>query len=236
MSQAERTDQSSGAKYFGKTSPKELKDLERNAARARSDQLAKAASYLEQAFSGMETAWFDGWALRLRGSRRETHDLDFLILVPSVIEVRTVLAQYSWAILAFYETAGGIQERMFIDIDEGGQVVGVDIIISGAIGTPNLSESESRESIPPSFQTPQGSRVNVIHITWQVEIKLTAWFARRKHSDFLDLVFLLTTYGREIAKWSQYLDRNMRESFYQVYGSSKEKETNCEAVKKMLSL
>lgn len=37
------------------------------------------------------------------------------------------------AILPFYETTGGIQERMFIDIDEGGQVVGVDIIISGKL-------------------------------------------------------------------------------------------------------
>ena len=36
--------------------------------------------------------------------------------------------------MAFYETADGIQERMFIDIDEGGQVVGVDIIISGKAG------------------------------------------------------------------------------------------------------
>lgn len=33
--------------------------------------------------------------------------------------------------MVFYEPAGGVQERMFIDIDEGGQVVGVDIIISG---------------------------------------------------------------------------------------------------------
>lgn len=97
MSQPERTDQSSGAKYFGKTSPKELRDLENNAARARPNQLAKAASYLEQAFSGMETAWFGGWAFKLRGSRRETHDL--LVLVPSVVEVRTVLAQYSWYVL-----------------------------------------------------------------------------------------------------------------------------------------
>lgn len=133
---------------------------------------------------------------------------------------------------------------MFIDIDEGGQVVGVDIIISGkqvslvificfptslsqpwlqgctltdvligAIGTPNLSESESRESIPPSFQTPQGNPVNVIHITWQVETKFTAWFARRKNSDYLDLVFLLNIYGREIAQWSQFLDKKMREDF-----------------------
>ncbi|KAI2825402.1 hypothetical protein CBS147321_1050 [Aspergillus niger] len=173
MSQAERIDQSSGAKYFGKTSPKELYELENNAVNATAKQLAKAASYLEKAFRGFKTAWFGGFALRLRGSRRETHDLDFLVLVPSVVEARAVLAKYSWAILAFYETPGGIQERMFIDIDERGQVVGVDIIISGAIGTPNLSESESHESIPPSFPTPQGSRVKVIHITWQVETKLT---------------------------------------------------------------
>ena len=33
--------------------------------------------------------------------------------------------------MGFYEPLGGIQERMFVDIDEGGQVVGVDIIRSG---------------------------------------------------------------------------------------------------------
>ena len=37
--------------------------------------------------------------------------------------------------------------------------------------------------------------MNVIHITRQVETKLTAWFARKKNSDFLDLVFLLPMYG-----------------------------------------
>lgn len=78
--------------------------------------------------------------------------------------------------------------------------------------------------------------MNVIHITWQVETKLTAWFARRKHSDFLDLVFLLTRYGREIAKWSGFLDKNMRESFYQVYVAGEENEARREALKKMLSL
>jgi hypothetical protein len=88
MSQAERTIQFGGAKYFGETSPRDLKNLEINAARAKPNQQAKAASYLEQAFSGMKTAWFGGWALRLRGSHRETHDLDFLVLVPSVVEIR----------------------------------------------------------------------------------------------------------------------------------------------------
>ncbi|OAX82951.1 hypothetical protein ACJ72_02702 [Emergomyces africanus] len=236
MSQAEQLDGSSRAKYFGKASPTDLRDLERNAARARSDQLAKAASYLEQAFNGMKTAWLGGWALNLRGSRRETHDLDFLVLVSSVAEVRAVLDQYSWAILAFLKHPGGIQERMFVDIGEGGQVVGVDIILSGALDTPNLEDAESYESITPSFQTPQGDRVNVIHITWQVETKLTTWFGRRKESDFQDLEFLLLNFGSEIVKWSQFLDKNMRETFYDIYDVATEDKEMCKAVKKTLSL
>ncbi|KAK2809404.1 hypothetical protein FQN50_003863 [Emmonsiellopsis sp. PD_5] len=236
MSQAEHPDGSRKAKYFGKTSPTELRDLERNAARAKPDQLAKAASYLEQAFSGTKTAWFGGWALRLRGSRRETHDLDFLVLIQSVIEVRAVLVRYSWAILAFYEPLGGTQERMFIDIGEGGQVVGVDIIRSGELGTPILGDTHSYESIPPSFQTPQGERVNVIHITWQFETKLTTWFGRRKDSDFQDLEFLLLTYGDEIASWSQFLDQRQRETFYAVYDAASPNQQRSNEVRTILSL
>ena len=36
--------------------------------------------------------------------------------------------------MAFYEI-GGVQERMFIDIGERGQLVGVDIILSGKQGS-----------------------------------------------------------------------------------------------------
>jgi len=78
--------------------------------------------------------------------------------------------------------------------------------------------------------------VTVIHITWQVETKLTAWSARRKNSDYLDLVFLLSTYGDEIAQWSQYLDKKMRENFYEVCDTDPENKEMCEAVKKVLSL
>jgi hypothetical protein len=34
-------------------------------------------------------------------------------------------------LLAFYETSGGVQERMFIDIGKEVHVVGVDIVLSG---------------------------------------------------------------------------------------------------------
>lgn len=78
--------------------------------------------------------------------------------------------------------------------------------------------------------------MNVIHITWQVETKLTAWFARKKNSDFLDLVFLLNIYGDEIVQWSQHLDEKMREDFYEVYGSDEKNKERREVVKKVLSL
>lgn len=87
------------AKYFGESSPHDLRDLERNAAKAKQCQLAKAASYLEQAFAGMKTAWFGGWALNLRGSLRETHDLSLLILAKDTSEIRAILEQYNWYVL-----------------------------------------------------------------------------------------------------------------------------------------
>lgn len=78
--------------------------------------------------------------------------------------------------------------------------------------------------------------MKVIHLTWQVEGKLIAWFSRRKDSDFLDLEFLLQAYGDQIEKWSEHLDENMRETFYAVYDSGTENKTKCEAVRKTLSL
>ncbi|PGG97166.1 hypothetical protein AJ79_09303 [Helicocarpus griseus UAMH5409] len=174
--------------------------------------------------------------MNLRGSRRETHDLDFLVLTNSLIEIRAVLSQYSWAILAFYELTGNVQERMFIDIGEDGQVVGVDIIRSGELGTPDLGEAESYETIPSSLETPQGDSVNVIHITWQVETKLAAWFGRRKESDFQDVAWLLLNYGDEIKEWSQFLEKDARETFYAVYEATTEDKEMCKVVKETLSL
>ncbi|EFR01963.1 hypothetical protein MGYG_04964 [Nannizzia gypsea CBS 118893] len=231
------------AKYFGESSPHDLRDLERNAAKAEQSQLAKAASYLEQAFTGTKTAWFGGWALNLRGSYRETHDLSLLVLAKDTTEIRSILEQHDWydltagpALLSFHLVSGTVQERLFVDIGEDGQVVGANITLSGALGTPKLDEAESYESITPAFPTPQGSRVNVIHITWQVETKLTAWFSNRKLSDLLDLQFLLETYKNEIAGWSQFLDKNMRETFYAVYVAAVEDEEKCNAAKVTLSL
>ncbi|PGH20795.1 hypothetical protein AJ80_03422 [Polytolypa hystricis UAMH7299] len=193
--------QSKAAKYFGETSPNDLKNLERTAVRANTEQMAKAASYLEQALRGMETAWFGGCALNLRGSLRQTHDLDFLVLVPSLIRLG----------LFWPSTVG-------------------------ELNTPNLGLEGSFETNRPSFETPQGKQVKVIELAWQVEGKLITWFSRRKHSDFLDLVFLLLKYDNKISKWSENLNKDMRVAFYDIYDADTEDETMCKAMKKRLSL
>ncbi|KAM5347241.1 hypothetical protein ACJ41O_010246 [Fusarium nematophilum] len=130
----------------------------------------------------------------------------------------------SRAILSYYELMGSIQERMFVDIGESGQVVGVDIVLSGQLNTPVLGEDETFEMIQPSFRTPQGNQVPVIHLTWQVEGKLSAWISRRKDSDFTDLRFLFRTFRKNIRDWSGYLNLQWRQEFYEVFKLEANKE------------
>lgn len=88
--------QSFGARYFGESSPTELRDLERNAKRATAKQMARAATYLQCAFHGQHYAWFGGWALKLRGSRRDTRDIDLLVRADGIRQVRAVLERHNW--------------------------------------------------------------------------------------------------------------------------------------------
>lgn len=90
------------ARFFGETSPKDLQELERSATRATLQQMAKAASYLQSAFGDQYYAWFGGWALKLRGSRRETKDLDLLVLADDVRQIRATLAPHGWFVSLSY--------------------------------------------------------------------------------------------------------------------------------------
>ncbi|CVL07738.1 hypothetical protein FPRO06_02224 [Fusarium proliferatum] len=224
------------ARYFGQATPTELRDLERNAVRATNKQMSKAAAMLQAAFDGKTRyAWFGGWALKLRGSERETRDLDLLVLATDVRQVRAILSPYSWPILSYYEIMGSIQERMFVDIGENGQLVGVDIVLSGQLNTPDLGDEDSLELITPHFATPQGNQVPVIPLTWQVEGKLGTWISRQKQSDFQDLTFLFRKYGNEIRTWSEHLSENWRREFYDVFKLDNSKEA-CKNMKKVLRL
>lgn len=156
--------------------------------------------------------------------------------------------------MPFYEINGSTQERIFVDIGESGQVVAVDIVLSGAtrhdhllrrnpnrchageLNTPLLGTEDSSEVIRPAFQTPQGSQVSVIALTWQVEGKLAAWISRRKRSDFRDLVFLCRTYGTIIQEWSEHLDLEHRGLFYDIFKASVSDEKRRREMKMVLSL
>ncbi|KLP18949.1 uncharacterized protein LW94_14751 [Fusarium fujikuroi] len=168
-----------------------------------------------------------------QASPTELRDLErnakaFDVLATDVRQVRAILAPYTWAIISYYEIMGSIQERMFVDIGENGQLVGVDVVLSGQLGTPILGEEDSLELITPQFQTPQGNEVPVIFLTWQVEGKLKTWISRKKRSDYLDLVFLFREYGNEIRNWSEHLSKDWRREFYEVYKIESDKKARKE--------
>jgi hypothetical protein len=62
--------------------------------------MAEAAARLQTAFHGQNYAWFGGWALRLRGSRRVTRDLDLLVLADDIGQIRARLAPFDWFVLS----------------------------------------------------------------------------------------------------------------------------------------
>jgi len=96
---------------------------------------------------------------------------------------------------------------------------------AGQLNTPILGEEEeSFKLIRPRFRAPQGNQVPVIHLTWQVEGKLSAWISRRKESDFADLRFLFRTFGKVIRDWSGHLNLEWRQEFYEVFKLSAKKE------------
>lgn len=107
---------------------------------------------------------------------------------------------------------------------------------TGKLGTPILSDEASHEIIKPSFETPQGDRVPVIALDWQVEGKLAAWFSRRKNSDFDDLLFLFRTYGNEITTWSGRLEKEWRVEFMEAYKLERVSEREYEEMKRTLHL
>ncbi|KAK1761832.1 hypothetical protein QBC33DRAFT_520069 [Phialemonium atrogriseum] len=219
--------QSPNARYFGESSPTELRDLERNAKRATTKQMARAATYLQCAFHGQHYAWFGGWALKLRGSRRDTRDIDLLVRADGIRQT----------IMSFYEITGSIQERMFVDVGENGQVVGADIVLSnGNLNTPILGEPDSIEMIQPQVRIMHGDRVPVIDLAWQVEGKLWTWTSRTKDSDFQDLVFLFHTYGDRVKEWSEHLKKDQRINFYEVYKVEAKDKAAQKKMKEVLSL
>ncbi|CAG7566057.1 unnamed protein product [Fusarium equiseti] len=133
-----------------------------------------------------------------------------------------------WAILSYYEMAGSIQERMFVDIGDRGQLIGVDIVLSGKLNTPILGQPDSTELIQPG--------VPVIDLTWQVEGKLGTWISRKKESDYEDLVFLFQKYEDATSEWTENLPKKWRQEFYEVFEADVKAQALRKNMKRALSL
>ncbi|TWU72667.1 hypothetical protein ED733_002589 [Metarhizium rileyi] len=215
MSDSRAENGAPGAKYFGRDDPFELQVLQGQSCSAKNAHLGQAAQYLEFIF-GEKYAWCGGWALRLRGSERITGDLDIVVQAPSAIDIWDTLVSHERVTLFYHRQVlegGGNHFKIFVDADDG-QLVCVDVLVAGALTTPQL-DAEGVEVIGPVVGVAGTSMKRVMSLRWQVRQKLAAGATRRKDSDYIDLQWLCDNYTEEIKLWIKEENEAHRKKFHQ---------------------
>ncbi|POR36091.1 Uncharacterized protein TPAR_03702 [Tolypocladium paradoxum] len=205
----------SGAKFFGKDNPFELRMLQNQSLSANSTQLGQAAQYLEFIF-GNKHAWCGGWALRLRGSKRNTEDLDIVVQAPSTADIWDTLVPYDRVTLFHHRhvmEGGGGHFKIFVNADDG-QLVCVDVLVAGRLTTPELDAEGVVDEIQPVLGVAATGVKRVMSLRWQVRQKLAAGASRRKMSDYTDLQWLCDQYIDEMKVWIKEEDEAQRKKFY----------------------
>ncbi|KND92794.1 hypothetical protein TOPH_02801 [Tolypocladium ophioglossoides CBS 100239] len=205
-----------GAKFFGKDNPFELQILQNKSLSASTAQLGQAAQYLEVIF-GNKHAWCGGWALKLRGSKRNTEDLDIIVQAPSTADIWDTLVPYNRVTLFYHRHVfeeGGSHFKIFVNADDG-QLVCVDVLVAGGLTTPKLDAEGVVDEIEPVIPIAGTGVKRVVSLRWQVRQKLAAGATRRKLSDYADLQWLCDQYANEIKVWIKEEDEAQRRKFYE---------------------
>lgn len=78
--------------------------------------------------------------------------------------------------------------------------------------------------------------MSVISLPWQVEGKLKTWIARKKDSDFQDLLFLFQKYESIINGWSEHLPKQGRQEFYDIFRVLVDDKSRQKVMKRTLGL
>ncbi|KAB5581053.1 hypothetical protein GE09DRAFT_461148 [Coniochaeta sp. 2T2.1] len=177
---------------------------------------------------GIPFAFLGGWAIRLRGGRRATQDIDIAVAGYMGMDyLKAVLLQEPRLCIPQIHGATSIQ----VFVHTGGHwdpksptatvfTVSMDIIIGGNLGTPP-DIPNGTEQIRPAASSTQGRQaVPVIDLFYQVSTKLSAHYTRRDESriggnnDYLDLDFLVRAYTEQIFQLQTYLDIEHKWTFY----------------------
>ncbi|KAF2828479.1 hypothetical protein CC86DRAFT_241231, partial [Ophiobolus disseminans] len=185
---------------------------------ASSSQLVAAAELMSQVFqaNSIPYAFMGGFALKLRGSTRDTHDVDVAVgcTMQRLIEVLSGQSRVR-------RPAGPTSGVMRVFVLVGGQMnpgipelwVAVDIILRGtcSLGAPDHLQNSSEVV---AFNTNTGQKqLPVINILNAMASKLNAYYSRQAPNDYDDILFLIGTYPQQIFAIRTQLNATHRQYF-----------------------
>ncbi|PMD31529.1 hypothetical protein L207DRAFT_591481 [Hyaloscypha variabilis F] len=183
--------------------------------------LCLAATFLIQIFerAGIPFAFLGGWAMYMRGSPRQTQDVDIAVgttmenLTTLLLQLSVPLTHGQTSIQIFIHTGGQF------DTGYDAYAVSTDIVIGGNLNTPR-DIPDGTELITPAEQARLGYlQIRVVDIFFQFHSKLDAFNTRRATgntgNDYRDLQWLLRQYPNEIYHCRYALNYNHRSLFFQ---------------------
>ncbi|KAK8032170.1 hypothetical protein PG990_001904 [Apiospora arundinis] len=186
---------------------------------------------------GLGYAVMGGLALILRGSRRETHDVD-IVAACDMLTLRQACIGQSRIKVPIGPVSGVM--RVFVEVGPAygenvtRQWVQVDIILRGSLGAPaDLTGATDIISLPTTAGL---KRYIVIDILHHFKSKLGALFGRNSTTDFLDLVFMCNMYFQQIAGFRNQLNFPQREHFIRHYAAGIRDPSQLNRVKKIKQL
>ncbi|KAK8047378.1 hypothetical protein PG996_015442 [Apiospora saccharicola] len=155
---------------------------------------------------GISYAVMGGLALNLRGSRRETHDVD-IVVACNMLTLRQACIGVERIKVPIGPTSGVM--RVFLEV--GQKWIQVDLILAGSLGAPyNLSTTTESVTLPKSA----GAKLcTAINIRCQFQSKLGSLLARNSTADYLDLEFMCNQFSPQIAIFRDQLSLPQRENF-----------------------
>ncbi|KAK6849218.1 hypothetical protein PG995_013051 [Apiospora arundinis] len=186
---------------------------------------------------GVSYAVMGGLAMILRGSRRETHDVD-IVAACDMLTLRQACIGQSRIKVPIGPGSGVM--RVFVEVgpthgeNVTHQWVQVDIILRGSLGAPaDLTGTTDIINLPTQAGL---KRYIVIDILHHFQSKLGALFGRNSTTDFLDLVFMCNTYFQQIAGFRNQLSFPQREHFIRHYAAGIRDPSQLNRVKKIKQL
>ncbi|KAI9836120.1 MAG: hypothetical protein M1819_001736 [Sarea resinae] len=192
-------------------------------------QLVRTADYMSRVLSGsaISFAFMGGFALNLRGSTRETHDVDIAVgcNMLTLLQTLTPLDR----VLRPAGPVSGVM-RIFINLEgtiAQNKLVEVDLILRSSLGAPD-EPATSLDTVPYNQRT-----YPVVNVSHAISSKLAACFDRADLKDYADIVFLVQRFPQEIFFFRTSLNASHRQNFVTAYIHNNQGPANANKVRRV---